>query len=192
MATHDIPTGTWQIDPSHSAVTFSVRHLMVSKVRGRFGSVSGTITIGENEATSSVDADIDVATISTDDEKRDQHLRSADFFDVERFPTMTIRSTEVGGDGDGWSIAGDVTIRDVTQRVVFELELGGVSQDPWGNTKAGFSASTTINRKDFGLGWNAPLETGGVVVGDKIQVEVDIEAALEAAPEGALAAAVAG
>jgi polyisoprenoid-binding protein YceI len=182
MTQPSVPAGTWQIDPSHSAVTFSVRHLMVSKVRGRFGSFTGTITVGDDLASSSVTASVDTASVDTNDEARDQHLRSGDFFDVERFPAMTFRSTSIEEDGDGYRLTGELTIKDVTRPVVFDVEFGGVSQDPWGNTKAGFDAKTTVNRKDFGLEWNAPLETGGVLLGDKVTIELDVEAALDRQP----------
>ena len=121
-----------------------------------------------------------MASVDTDDEARDNHLRTNDFFDIENHPTMTFRSTSIEPDGDDYKLNGDLTIRGVTKPVTFDLEVGGVGKDPWGNTKAGFSATTTINRKDFGMEWNAPLETGGVIVGDKVTIELDIEAALQA------------
>lgn len=177
-----VPAGTWQVDPAHSAVNFSVRHLMVSKVRGRFGSFTGTITVGDDLAGSSVTASVDTDSVDTNDDSRDQHLRSGDFFEVERFPTMTFRSTRIENDGDGYRLHGELTIKDVTRPVVFDVEFGGMSQDPWANTKAGFDAQTTVNRKDFGLEWNAPLETGGVLLGDKVTIQLDIEAALDRQP----------
>jgi polyisoprenoid-binding protein YceI len=182
MTSLPLPAGTWQIDASHSAVNLSVRHLMVSKVRGRFSSFEGTITIGDDLAGTTVVADVDTASVDTNDETRDQHLRNADFFDVERYPTMSFRSTKVESDGDEYRLHGELTIKDVTRPVVFDVEFGGVTEDPWGNTKAGFDAKATVNRKDFGLTWNAPLETGGVLVGDKVTIELDIEAALDRQP----------
>ena len=119
-----------------------------------------------------------MASVDTNDEARDNHLRTNDFFDIENHPTMTFRTTSIEPDGDDFKLNGDLTIRGVTKPVTFDLEVGGVGKDPWGNTKAGFSATTTINRKDFGIEWNAPLETGGVIVGDKVTIELDIEAKL--------------
>ena len=174
-----IPAGTWAVDTSHSTVGFTVRHMMVSKVRGRFQDFTADIVIGEDPLQSRVDATVQMASVDTNDESRDNHLRTNDFFDIESFPTMTFRTTSVEPDGDDFKLNGDLTIRGVTKPVTFDLEVGGVGKDPWGNTKAGFSATTTINRKDFGIEWNAALETGGVIVGDKVTIELDIEAALQ-------------
>jgi polyisoprenoid-binding protein YceI len=182
MTKLDIPAGTWQIDTAHSGVTFSVRHLMVSKVRGRFASFSGTITVAENPLESFVEATVDMSSVDTNDAGRDEHLRTNDFFDIANFPTMTFRSTGVEESGGDYKLHGDLTIKGVTRPVTFDLEVGGVSRDPWGNTKAGFTASGTVNRKDYGMEWNAALETGGVVVGDKVTIELDVEAALQNAP----------
>jgi polyisoprenoid-binding protein YceI len=182
MTKLDIPAGTWQIDTAHSGVSFSVRHLMVSKVRGRFASFSGTITVAENPLESFVEATVDMSSVDTNDAGRDEHLRTNDFFDIANFPTMTFRSTGVEESGGDYKLHGDLTIKGVTRPVTFDLEVGGVSRDPWGNTKAGFTASGTVNRKDYGMEWNAALETGGVVVGDKVTIELDVEAALQNAP----------
>lgn len=176
-----IAAGTWVIDPSHSEISFSVRHLMVSKVRGHFTKFSGTLTIAEDNTKSSVTAEIDAASIDTRDENRDNHLRTNEFFDIETHPTWTFASTAVrtGGKG-GYLVDGNLTIKGVTKPVVLDLEVAGTSTDPWGNTKAGFSASTVINRKDFGVEWNAPLETGGVLVGEEVTLTLEIQAALQA------------
>lgn len=169
--------GTWVIDPSHSEVGFTVRHLMVSKVRGSFSGFAGTITVGDD--TASVSATIDAATINTRDENRDGHIKSGDFFDVENHPTWTFTSTAVKGNGSNFSFTGDLTLRGVTKSVTLDAEFLGVNTDPWGNTKAGFEAKTTINRKDFGVEWNAPLETGGVLVGESVNIELTIQAVLQ-------------
>ncbi len=168
--------GAWNIDASHSTVGFSVRHMMVSKVRGRFERYTGVITIAEDRLQSSVEVSVDLASINTSDETRDNHLRSSDFFDVETHPTMTFRSTSVRPHGDRYKLAGDLTIRGVTRPVEFDLELEGVEVDPWGGVRAGFTAEGEINRRDFGIEWNTALETGGVLVGDKVKIVLDIEA----------------
>jgi polyisoprenoid-binding protein YceI len=175
---HPIPAGTWQIDPAHSAVTFTARHMMVAKVRGRFTDFSADVVIADDPLQSTVNATVQMASIETGDSGRDDHLRTNDFFDIENHPTMTFRSTGLEASGDEYRLHGDLTIRGVTKPVTFDLEVGGAGKDPWGNTKAGFTATGTINRKDFGVEWNAPLETGGVLVGDKVTIEIDIEAAL--------------
>ncbi len=179
MAQIDIPVGTWQIDPAHTGINFAVRHMMVAKVRGRFATFSGTITTTEDVQGSSVEAVIDVQSIDTNDATRDEHLRSADFFDAANHPNMTFRSTGVGRKGDDYTLTGDLTIRDVTKAVTLDLEFGGFGKDPWGNTKLGVTATGSISRKDFGLEWNAALEGGGVLVGDKINLELDVEALLQ-------------
>lgn len=173
----DLPSGTWNIDPSHSAVEFSVRHL-VGKVRGQFKSFSGTIEVGENPLASRVEASIDLASVDTGDEKRDAHLRSPEFFDVENNPTMSFRSTEVRANGDGYTVVGDVSLRGVTRSVELDLEFNGISPDPWGGIRAGYTATTELSRKDFGLEWNMALEAGGFMVGDKVKVTLEIEAVL--------------
>ena len=167
--------GTWNVDPTHSSLTFVVRHLMVSKVRGRFGAFSGTATINEEKLLSSVTATAEVASIDTSDAGRDEHLKSADFFDVASFPTIGFKSTKITGSGSNYTLLADLTIKGVTKSVAFDLAFDGVGQDPWGNTKAGFSAEAEINRKDWGLEWNVALETGGVLVGEKVKLSLDIQ-----------------
>ena len=176
-----IPAGTWAIDPSHSEVSFSVRHLMVSKVRGTFDTFTGNIVIDADPLKSSVSAEIDAASINTRDENRDNHLRTNDFFDIENHPKWNFKSTEIrqGGKG-GYLVDGTLTIKGASKPVTLDMELLGTNKDPWGNTKAGFSATTVINRKDFGVEWNAPLETGGVLVGEDVTITLEIQAALQA------------
>jgi polyisoprenoid-binding protein YceI len=169
--TTQLPTGTWAIDASHTEIGFTARHLMVTKVRGKFSDVEGTVTVAEPFSASQVRASVKLASVDTGSADRDVHLRSADFFDVENNPEMTFVSTEVTED----SLKGDLTIKGVTRPVVFDLEFGGVATDPWGNTKAGFEAETEINRKDFGLEWNVALEGGGVLVSEKIKVKLDVQ-----------------
>ena len=177
--TTSIPAGTWTVDTAHSTVGFVARHMMVAKVRGRFKDFGADLVIAENPLESRVDATVQMASVDTGDETRDNHLRTNDFFDIENHPTMTFRTTSLEPDGDDYKLNGDLTVRGVTKPVTFDLEVGGFGKDPWGNTKAGFSATTTISRKDFGVEWNVPLETGGVIVGDKVTIELDIEAALQ-------------
>ncbi len=172
--------GTWTLDPSHSEVTFTVRHMMISKVRGTFGVKSATIIAPENPLEAKVEATVDVASIDTKDEGRDAHLRSADFFDVENYPTMTFVSTGVRYEKGDFFVDGDLTIKDVTKPVTFELEFGGFGTDPWGNYKAGATAKTVINREDFGLTWNAALETGGVLVGKDVTIELELQGTVAA------------
>lgn len=182
MTTIDIPgyrAGTWVLDPSHSEVTFSVRHMMISKVRGTFGMKSATLVAPENPLDAQVTASVDVASVDTNDEGRDGHLRSADFFDAETFPTMEFVSTSARVESGDFFIDGDLTIRGITKPVSFEFDFGGFGQDPYGNYKAGASATTTINREDFGLSWNAALETGGVLVGKDITINLDLQGALQ-------------
>jgi polyisoprenoid-binding protein YceI len=176
MTKTTIPAGIWNIDSSHSTVGFVARHLVISKVRGSFRSFSGAITIVEQQLKSSVTASIDMASVDTSDEGRDGHIKGEDFVDVAKFPTMTFVSTKVTQDGDDFEVIGDLTIKGVTRSVVLDLEFKGTSKDPWGGTRAGFSAETEINRKDFGLEWNVVMETGGVLVGEKIKIELDIQA----------------
>lgn len=173
-----LTAGTWTIDPSHSEVGFVVRHMMVSKVKGRFAKVDGTITVAEDVLQSSVEATIDAASIDTRDENRDAHLRSGDFFEVETYPNLTFRSTGIRTDGDDFVLDGELTIRGVTRPVSLELEFNGTQPNPLaeGKPTAGFSAETEISRKDFGLEWNVALETGGVLVADKVKIVLDIEA----------------
>ena len=173
---NDLVVGTWTIDASHSSVEFAVRHMMVSKVKGRFATFAGTITIDDDPLQSHVEATIDVASVDTHDKGRDDHLRSADFFDAATYPQMTFASTGVRPARGDYVLTGDLTIRGVTRPVELALELNGVNPDPWGGLRAGFTAETEINRKDFGLTWNAAIETGGVVVGDRIKIQLEIEA----------------
>jgi polyisoprenoid-binding protein YceI len=171
-----IEPGTWTIDPSHSSVEFVARHLMVTKVRGRFGAVEGAVTIADDPLQSSVVAKIDAASVDSGDAKRDAHLRSADFFDVEQYPTIEFTSKRVEDRGDGtYKVFGDLTVHGVTREVGLDLEYEGSTQDPWGGTRAGFSASTEVNRKDWGLEWNVALETGGLLVSDKVRLNLDIQ-----------------
>ena len=170
--------GTWNIDPVHSEVGFSVRHMMVSKVRGRFTTFSGQLVTAEDPVNSSVTADIDLASINTGQEQRDEHIRSADFFEVEKFPTMTYRSTGVRNEGGDFIVDGELTLKGVTKNVPLTLELNGLGPDPYGGTRAGFTATAEINRRDFGVNFNAALETGGAVVADKVTIHLEIEAVL--------------
>ncbi|MCR2786037.1 MULTISPECIES: YceI family protein [unclassified Microbacterium] len=172
--------GTWVLDPSHSEVSFSVRHMMISKVRGTFDVKSGTIYAPENPLEARVEATADVASINTKDEGRDAHLRSAEFFDAETHPTLTFVSTGVRLDNGDFLVDGDLTIRGITKPATFELEFGGFGVDPWGNYKAGATAKSVINREDFGLNWNAALETGGVLVGKDVAITLDLQGALQA------------
>lgn len=169
-----LTAGTYAIDTSHSEANFTVRHAGIAKVRGNIAITSGSITIGEDVESSTVTAELDPATVNTRDENRDGHLKSADFFDVENFPTWSFSSTGVAADGDDFVITGDLTIHGVTKSVELTTEFGGVATDPFGNARAGFSASTEISRKDFDLTWNAALETGGLLVSDKVKIELDI------------------
>jgi polyisoprenoid-binding protein YceI len=169
--------GRWNLDASHSSVSFVTRHLMVSKVRGHFGEYTADITIGDKPEDSKVDVTIQVKSITTGDEGRDGHLTSPDFFDVDNFPTITFASTSVVPDGDNeWKVQGDLTIRGVTHPVVLDLEFAGVESDPWDNVRAGFSATTEVDREAWGLTWNQPLAGGGVLVGKKIKIEIEVEA----------------
>jgi polyisoprenoid-binding protein YceI len=170
--------GTWNIDPVHSEVGFSARHMMVSKVRGRFTEFSGQLVTGEDPLNSSVTAEIDLASITTGNEQRDNHIKSADFFEVETYPKMTYRSTSVRRDGDDYVLDGELTLKDVTKSVPLKLELNGFGPDPYGGTRAGFTASGEINRKDFHVNFDAPMQNGGVVVSDKIGLHLEIEAVL--------------
>jgi polyisoprenoid-binding protein YceI len=168
----------YQIDSAHSSAQFTVRHMMISNVRGEFTRLSGGITYDPADpANSSIDATIDAASINTREAQRDAHLKSADFFDVERFPTLTFRSTEVGiRDGEG-NVKGDLTLHGVTREVVLRVEgPTPESKDPWGNLRIGATATAKINRKDFGLNWNAALEAGGVLVGKEVKITIDLEA----------------
>jgi polyisoprenoid-binding protein YceI len=170
---------TWQIDPAHTNVEFSVRHMMISNVKGQFQKTSGTVDVNGKDPTSAkIDATIDATSINTRVDKRDAHLKSPAFLDVDKFPTITFKSTKVEADGPGkWNVTGDLTLHGVTKPVVLEVEgTGAPINDPMGNTRAGASATTKIKRSDFGLTWNQPLETGGVMVGDEVAISIDVEA----------------
>ena len=170
-------TGDYTLDVSHSRLGFVARHAMVTKVRGQFGAFTGTAHIDEaTPASSKVDLSIDVTSVETGSADRDGHLKSGDFFDTETYPTITFVSTDVKRSGSDWTITGDLTIKDVTKPVTIEFEQTGSAQDPFGNVRVGFEGETTINRKDWGLTWNAALETGGVLVSEKIKLEFDISA----------------
>jgi polyisoprenoid-binding protein YceI len=170
-------TTTWNIDPAHTNVEFGIRHLMISTVKGRFAQVGGSATIDTaNPSAMTLDVEIGVASIDTRQEQRDAHLRSADFFDVERFPTMRFVGTRIDGDIDAeFTLDGELTIRDVTRPLVLHVTSEGRVRDPWGNERAGFSATGKIDRRAYGLTWNQALEAGGVVVGDEVKISVDVE-----------------
>lgn len=171
-----LPTpGTFQIDPAHAHVGFSVRHMM-AKVRGSFSSFSGSVTVAENPLESSVEVSVDVASVDTRDEQRDAHLRSPEFFDVDEHPTMTYRSTGLTPKGEGrYRVDGDLTIKGVTRPLALDLTFEGTGIDPWGNQRLGFSATAEVDREQFGLTWNQPLETGGLLVGKKVAIEIEAE-----------------
>ncbi|GGL33038.1 polyisoprenoid-binding protein [Phycicoccus endophyticus] len=171
-----LSAGTWTIDPTHTEVGFVARHLMVSKVRGSFTDVSGTVVVGENLADSTAEVTIGTGSVSTGTPDRDAHLRGGDFFDVDNHPHMTFRSTSF----DGTTLTGDLTIKGVTKPVTLEVDFGGVATDPWGNEKAAFEAEGEIDRTDWGLTWNAPLEKGGVLVSEKVKVVIDLQLAKQA------------
>jgi polyisoprenoid-binding protein YceI len=171
-------TTTWNIDPVHTAAEFKVKHMMIANVKGHFSKVSGVLIRDESDpANDRVEATIEAASIETSNEQRDEHLKSADFFDVEKFPTLQLKSTGINIVGEGeLSVEGDLTIRGVTRKVRFAVEgPTPPAKDPWGNTRIGVSARTKINRKDFGLTWNAALETGGILVGDEITITLDAQ-----------------
>ena len=169
--------GTWAIDPAHTRLGFVARHLMVSKVRGSFASFAGTIDVADELTQSKVDVSIDTASITTGAEDRDNHLRSGDFFDAENFPTMKFKSTEITDLGDGrYEVKGELTIKDVTKAVTLDTTYLGIISDPWGNGKALLEASTKIDREEWGLTWNAPLETGGVLVSKEVTIELEVQA----------------
>jgi polyisoprenoid-binding protein YceI len=173
----------WNIDIAHSAIHFSVRHMVVSKTRGRFSRFSGQLEFDpDNPEAAKVDVTIEPASIDTADAQRDGHLRSADFFDVEKFPVASFKSTAVEDlGGDKYRISGDLTIRGITKPVAFDATYEGSGKDPWGGERAGFSAGTTIDRRQFGLEWNKALETGGVLVGEKVELSLEVEAVKQAA-----------
>jgi polyisoprenoid-binding protein YceI len=171
-------TNNWNLDTAHSGINFSVRHMVVSKVRGRFTKFNGTVSLDEGDLTrSTVEATVDASSIDTGTAQRDDHLRSADFFDVERFPELRFRSTRIEKlGGDRYRLVGDLTIRDVTRPIELDAEYGGRGKDPWGNERVGFTARASLDRKDFGLKWNQVLETGGVLVSDRVDIELEVQA----------------
>jgi polyisoprenoid-binding protein YceI len=168
---------TWKLDPSHTLVEFSAKHLMITTVKGRITDVEGTIVMDEkNPRNSSVEATLKAVSIDTRTEQRDQHLRSADFLNVELFPEIKFRSTRIEGDKDSFKLTGDLTIRDVTRPITLDIRFEGQQTDPWGGERVGFSGSGKIDRRDFGLTWNQALETGGVVVGNEVKISLEVEA----------------
>jgi polyisoprenoid-binding protein YceI len=169
---------TWKLDPAHSSAEFKVKHMMISNVKGRFSGLSGTLLEHATDPSlSSIEASVDVSTVATGDPQRDGHLKSADFFDVEKYPKMTFKSNRVERKGEAeYSVSGDLTLHGVTKPVRFDVEgPSAPGKDPWGNTRIGLSATTKINRKDFGLNWNAALETGGILVGEDVQITLDVQ-----------------
>lgn len=170
-------TPVWNVDQSHTEVGFSIRHLMIATVRGRFGQFNGTITGDLSDfSQAQIEAEIDASSIDTNDAERDEHLRSGDFFEVDKFPKISFRSNEIVPAGDNrYTVRGDLTIRGVTKPVELDTTFGGTATDPWGNSKAAFNAQAKLNRKDFGLTWNSVLETGGVLVGDEVDLNLNVE-----------------
>ena len=179
-----VQAGTYSIDTAHTNVEFGVRHMMISTVKGRFGDVHGTVLIPEN-GQPSVDVTIRTTSIDTRSEQRDGHLRSPDFFDVERYPEMRFKSTKVERTAGGYEVTGDLTIRDVTRPLTFTVTEEGAGVDPWGNQKAAFSATGRLNRSEFGLNWNAALETGGVLVSDEVKLIIDAQLVKQAVSKAA-------
>ena len=172
--THGLTTGTWTLDPSHSEVGFTVRHAGISKVRGRFTEVSATVEVGHGVDDTRATATLKTASFDSGDANRDAHVKGPDFFDVEEFPEITFTATSIAANGDDFDVTGDLTIKGVTRQVTIETEFHGTAVDPFGNTRAGLSGETTISRKEFGLTWNAVLETGGVLVSDKVVISLDL------------------
>ncbi|HTZ07443.1 MAG TPA: YceI family protein [Acidimicrobiales bacterium] len=179
--------GTYDLDQAHTTVEFVARHLMITKVRGRFARFSGEITVAEVPEESSVSVTIDAESVDTNQDQRDTHLRSADFLDAEHYPTLVFASTGVALDGDAWKVTGDLTIHGVTRPVTLDVEFDGANITPWGTQAIAFSASTEIDREDFGLTYNQALETGGVVVSKKIRIELSVEAVLRQEQAGEVA-----
>jgi polyisoprenoid-binding protein YceI len=167
--------GTWSIDASHSSVNFKVKHLGLAKTRGRFTRFEGTVEIGEDPADTVVAVEIDAASVNTDDPRRDEHLRGADFFDVEHHPSLSFRSTRVSGREDEWRLEGELTVAGVTRPVALDVTCEGIAVDPWGGSRAGFTATGWLNREDWGLSWNGVLEAGGFLVGKTVAIELDVE-----------------
>lgn len=175
-------TNRWEIDVGHSAIHFRVRHMVISKVSGRFARWSGSIDLDDRDLTrSSVEVRIDASSIDTQVADRDAHLRSADFLDVARYPEITFRSKRIEKDGEGYRVVGDLDLHGVVREVALEAEFAGTGKDPWGNERAGFSARASLDRRDHGLVWNAALETGGVLVGEKVEIAIELEAVKKAA-----------
>jgi polyisoprenoid-binding protein YceI len=176
VAEVEVPAaGTWHVDPGHAEVAFIGRHFGLTKIRGRFTGVKGEVTIGPDLANSVVSVDIDMASVSSGDQARDDHLRSADFFDVEHHPVATFRSTVVRASGRSGTLSGELTIKGVTRPVDLDVDFVGATRDPWGNDRTVFTASTTINREDWGLTWNMLLDAGGLLVSKEIRLEIDVE-----------------
>jgi polyisoprenoid-binding protein YceI len=170
-----IPAGTWNVDPSHSRIGFTARHMMIAKVRGQFTDYTATVSVGEDPLQSLIESVVQMASIDTDNTDRDGHQRSNDFFDIATHPTMTLTSTRLEPTGNRYTLHANLTIKGVTRPVEFALDFDGTGNDPWGGTRAGFTAVTTIDRRDFNVAFNTVLETGGVLVGDKVTIELDIE-----------------
>lgn len=182
VASDQIPgyrAGTWVIDPTHTEVGFSVRHLAISKVKGKFEKFSGTIITGENPLDSKVEATAEVASVNTNQADRDGHLRTGDFFAAEEHPELTFTSTGVREEGGEFKVDGELTLRGVTKPVTFDFDFGGFGADPQGNYKVGFTATTVVKREDYGIKWNAPLETGGFMLGNDVTITLDVQAALQ-------------
>lgn len=176
-------TKEWNFDNAHSQIGFTIKHMMFAKVRGQFNEWAGSFTFDpEDPAHSKVSASIQIASVDTGNEQRDEHLRSEDFFNAEEFPEMTFESTKWKKNGDEYTVEGNLTIRDVTKPITLDVEQTGTGTDPWGNTRTAFTASTTLNRKEFGLTWNQALETGGVLVGEDVNVQIEVQA-VEASQE---------
>lgn len=175
MGTPALATGTWSADLSHSSVEFVVRHLGLSKVRGRFGQFAAELSVGDAVTDTAVTATIELGSVATGDDGRDAHLKGSDFFNVETSPTMTFTSTSISGEGDDYTMTGDLSLAGVTKEVTLDVEFEGQGGDPWGGTRAGFAAAGEISRKEFGIDFNIPLDGGGFVIGDKIKIDLDIQ-----------------
>ena len=179
-AVQTAPTGAktvWNLDPAHTLVEFSAKHLMISTVKGRISGVEGAIALDETDPTnSSVEVTLDAKTLDTRIEPRDQHLRSGDFLDVEKFPVITFKSTDIQGDGESFKLTGDLTIRDVTRPITLDVTYEGRTKDPWGGERVGFSATGKLDRRDYGLTWNVLLESGGLTVSNDIKIQIEVEA----------------
>ena len=184
MSTETIPgyaAGTWTLDPTHSEITFSVRHLAISKVRGSFKKFDVTVVAGENPTDVQVTASVDVASVDTNQKDRDGHLQTSDFFLIEQYPTMDFVSTGITRDGDDFELTGDLTLRGVTKSIVLKGEFGGITTDGYGQTKAGAAATTKIDRTEFGVNWNAALEAGGLTLGNDVTINIELQLVLQAA-----------